>query len=369
VKRLPAILLLLAAGCQLCRAAGARWELKFFHDAIDSELAIHDLAFPSERTGVAAGVLLEKGNAKPRVLVTRDGGRTWKLIETREVGLSLFFLREDLGWMVTERGIWRSTDGGSSWEKISRLRDLLRVCFLDDSHGYAVGAKKSAYETTDGGQNWVRLAAADLPDSRPERTVYGWIEFSSPRQGSIVGWSAPPRAEREALPDWMDPERAEKRRLHPTFTILIQTNDGGRSWRHSTTSLFGRITRLRTAPGGLALTLVEFHDRFEWPSEVYRIDLRQEKTERVYREKNRAVTDLIFAGRWVYLAAIEPAGKLRDSPVPGRLVMIRSENLTHWTEMEVDYRAFGRRAILAVAAGKDVWVATDTGMILRLAED
>ena len=73
MKRLPAILLLLAAGCQLCRAAGARWELKFFHDAIDSELAIHDLAFPSERTGVAAGVLLEKGNAKPRVLVTRDG--------------------------------------------------------------------------------------------------------------------------------------------------------------------------------------------------------------------------------------------------------------------------------------------------------
>lgn len=369
MKRLAAVLLLMGAGWQQRLAAGGRWELKYFHDALDSELVIHDLAFPSERTGVAAGLLIEKGRAKPRVLVTRDGGSDWKLIETREAGLSLFFLRDDLGWMVTERGVWRSTDGGSSWQKISSLRDLLRVCFLDARHGFAAGAKKSLYETTDGGNTWVRLAAADLPDSRPERTVYGWIEFADERHGSIVGWSAPPRAERESLPDWMDPEQVEKRRLLPTFTILIQTADGGRTWRHSTTSMFGRITRLRTAPGATALALVEFHDRFEWPSEVYRIDLAANRSERIYREKNRAVTDVALVRGRAYLAAIEPAGKLRDSPVPGRLVMIWSEDFKRWTEMEVDYRAFGRRATLAVAAGRGVWVATDTGMILRLAED
>jgi hypothetical protein len=167
----------------------------------------------------------------------------------------------------------------------------------------------------------------------------------------------------------MDPERTEKRRLLPTFTILLQTADGGRTWKHSTTSLFGRITRLRSAPGGSLLALVEFHDRFEWPGEVYLIDPATSQSQRVYREKNRAVTDLAFAGGRAFLAAIEPAGKLRDSPVPGRLVMISSQDLKRWTEMDVDYRAFGRRATLAVASAKDVWVATDTGMILRLATE
>jgi hypothetical protein len=34
---------------------------------------------------------------------------------------------------------------------------------------------------------------------------------------------------------------------------------------------------------------------------------------------------------------------------------------------EVDYRAFAARAILAVADAAHIWVATDTGMILKLA--
>lgn len=370
MKRLPVIFALLSAGWQApAFAAGARWELQFFHDADDSELTINDLAFPSSRTGVAAGFLMERGRVRPRVVVTRDGGRNWRFVETREVGLSLFFLREDLGWMVTERAIWRTTDAGSSWVRVARLRGLLRVYFLDENRGYAVGVRKSAYETADGGKTWTRLAAAEQPDSHPERTVYGWIEFADGKRGSIVGWSAPRRDAQQRLPDWMDPESAEKRRQWPAFTIVLQTDDGGRTWMHSTTSMFGRITRLRSAPGGRGLALVEFHDTFEWPSEVFRIDLRMDKTQRVYREKNRAVTDAALTGNFAYLAAIEPPGKLRQTPVPGRLVMVRSEDLSQWSEMEVDYRAYGRRAMLAVGGEKDVWVATDTGMILRLVDD
>lgn len=361
----PVILALLVAGGTPCRA-GARWVLQFFHDALDSELVITDLAFPSPRTGIAAGYLLERGRVKPRVLLTRDGGQSWKLVETREAPLALYFLEENLGWMVTERGLWGTTDGGATWTKLSNLRGLLRVHFLDRQRGFAVGLKKSAYETADGGRTWKRLAAADLPDSNPERTVYGWIEFAGPNAGSIVGWSSPRREPEAQLPDWLDPEAAEKRRQWPTFTIVLQTSDGGRSWQHSTTSMFGRITRLRRTPDGRGLALVEFHDAFEWPAEVFRIDLRENSTERVYREKTRAVTDVALAGETAYLAAIEPPGKLRQTPVPGRLVMIRSSNLRDWEEMEVDYRAFGRRALLAVGGDSDVWVATDTGMILRL---
>jgi len=362
------ILALLIAGDRPCQA-GARWALQFFHDSLDSELVITDLAFPSPRTGVAAGYLLERGRLRPRVLLTRDGGRNWQLVETREAPVALFFLDEKLGWMVTERGLWRTGDGGFTWSKLTGLKGLLRVHFLDSRRGFAVGIRKSAFETTDGGQTWTPLAAAERPDSDPARTVYGWIEFAGPKLGSIVGWSVPRRQAEGRWPDWLDPEAAEKRRQWPSLTIVLQTADGGRSWQHATTSMFGRITRLRRLPDGRGLALVEFDDAFEWPSEVFRIDLGDNRTERTYREKSRAVTDLAFAGGRAYLAAIEPPGKLRQTPVPGRLVMIRSGNLTDWEEMEVDYRAYGRRAVLAVGGDREVWVATDTGMILRLEED
>jgi hypothetical protein len=37
--------------------------------------------------------------------------------------------------------------------------------------------------------------------------------------------------------------------------------------------------------------------------------------------------------------------------------------------MEVDYRAVGRRAILAAPDAANLWVATDTGMILKLVQE
>jgi hypothetical protein len=114
------------------------------------------------------------------------------------------------------------------------------------------------------------------------------------------------------------------------------------------------------------LALVEFHDAFQWPSEVYRTDARTGGSARVFREKNRAVTDVLMAGGSGYLAAIEPPGTLRDLPIPGKLKVLTSEDLSKWVEMQVDYRAEGRRAVFAKAGTCDLWVATDAGMILKL---
>jgi hypothetical protein len=70
------------------------------------------------------------------------------------------------------------------------------------------------------------------------------------------------------------------------------------------------------------------------------------------------------------LGSVEQAGQIRQTPIPGKLKLLRSTEWTSnaqtipWVEMPVDYRAVARRAILATS-GVDVWVATDTGMILR----
>lgn len=347
------------------------WELQFFHDVDEAVFAINDLAFPSPTRGVAAGYLVENGKVRPRALVTSDGGKSWSFVPTKAVGIALFFLNDTVGWMVTNKGgIWRTGESGRSWRKMAKLSGVLRVYFLDEQRGWAVGTRKAIYETIDGGKNWTPLPAAAAPKSTKAYTTYGWIEFANPKFGSIVGWSDTPRLGRSRLPDWMDPERAERRRQWPSLSIDIQTNDGGRTWKHSTTSMFGQITRLRILENGKGLALVEFRDAFKWPSEVYRFDSLSGTPERAFREENRAVTDVALVGGGIgYLAAVEPVGTLQTSPIPGRLVMLRSDDLLNWVEMEVDYRAVARRAVLAAADAGHIWVATDTGMILKLVEE
>jgi hypothetical protein len=41
-------------------------------------------------------------------------------------------------------------------------------------------------------------------------------------------------------------------------------------------------------------------------------------------------------------------------------------DLEHWQEMPVDYRAVAHRAMIAGPDEKHLWIATDTGMILKL---
>lgn len=351
-----------------CAQAAEHWELQFFYDKDNSALTITDLKFPSARRGIAIGHLTENGKSKPTALITSDGGATWTLIKLKQEGFSLFFLDESVGWMVTRKAIWKTVESGRSWKKVGKSpRGVVRVYFLDENHGWAVGSDKGIYETVDGGKNWNRLPVVDEVESSPEHTSFTWITFHG-RAGMIVGASSPPRAGTGQLPDWMVPERASRHREWPRLNILVETRDGGARWRSSTTSMFGRITRVRLGPDGLGLGLVEFFDEFDWPSEVFRLDWRTGKSTRVFRRKDRAITDVVLPAKGsAFLAGFEPAGRLVRSPIPGKLRILQSKDLTNWQEMDVDYRAVAHRAMLATAGEKHIWVATDTGMILRLA--
>ena len=359
---------LLTALCILLPAARAeRWQMQYFHDEERSELTITDLTFPSAQRGVAVGYLAAKQRTRGVAVVTSDGGRHWALVNLPDNGLSVFFLDDSTGWAVTPKGILQTEESGRSWRKIPKSpKDVLRVWFLSPQHGYAIGFRKSVWETIDGGKSWARLAAADQAKSTPEYTVYNTIFFSGPA-GVITGWSRPPRWDDDELPDWVQPERAARRREWPTVSISIETHDGGRNWRPTTTSLFGEITRVQLAPDGRALGLVEFRNSFPYPSEVFAFNWKGGANERAYREKDRAVTDVALTPSGpAFLATVEVPGKLLRPPIPSRLRLLRSDDLKKWTEMEVDYRANAQRAFLAAVDAQNVWVATDTGMILRL---
>ncbi|MGA2326795.1 MAG: hypothetical protein ABSH05_10975 [Bryobacteraceae bacterium] len=365
-KVLPLLGLLAAAA-----APAERWQLQYFHDADDSSLLIADLQFPTPQRGMAVGYFTERGRRKPAGLVTKDGGLTWTSVPVPRPAVSLFFAGENLGWLVAGDGtIWLTTEFGQNWKRLSRLPGVVRVYFRDEHRGWAVGARKSVWETTDGGKRWTSLPAASEPKTTRDFTVYTCIAFANPDTGMITGWSKPPRGNPRwpPVPDWMAPER--RPREVPSVSLVLETRDGGAHWKASAGSLFGRVTQVRMAPDGRGLGLIEFLDAFEWPAEVIGFDWRTGKSVRVFRRKDRAVTAVALPPQGpAYLAAIEPPGALARSPVPGKLKLLQSDNFSDWKEMQVDYRAVARRAILAAPDAAHLWVATDTGMILKLVRE
>ncbi|MCU1259853.1 MAG: glycosyl hydrolase, repeat-containing protein [Bryobacterales bacterium] len=351
--------------------AAERWDIQYSYDQLQSSLVITDLKFPSAKRGIASGYVVDKGKSKPTVVVTSDGGLHWTLVPVKEIGNSLFFLDESIGWMITDKAIWQTEEAGRSWQKVNTpkdMKDLQRLWFLDRKHGWAVGERKQAWETTDGGVTWTAMAAAAEPKVNADYTTYSVVSFANSREGIIAGWDEPPRHER--VPDWMDPEAAKKRRQWPSTLVLLQTRDAGKTWDASTASIFGRVTKISFAPDSSSIGLIEFTDNFEWPSEVYRVNGHDGKSTRIFRRADRAISDVaVMPSGTVYLAGKQSTSVVHSSPIAGKLKILRSLDKESWEEMPVDYKVEAHRAMIAAPDENNIWVATDTGSILKLRKE
>src|ERR1700733_690103 len=84
-------------------SAEPRWKIQFLYDHADSNFAIEDLECPTTRHCIAAGLIDDKkGHQQGAVVVTSDGGLHWSQYEVKERPVSIFFLNESQGWMVTD---------------------------------------------------------------------------------------------------------------------------------------------------------------------------------------------------------------------------------------------------------------------------
>lgn len=348
-----------------------KWQTQYFFDKDNQDLSIVDFAFPSATRGVAVGVLYSgKGRNESYVaLVSSDGGENWSQTAIKEAPRSLFFLNESAGWMVTDGGIWYTEEAGRSWRKLSNPAKglIFKVAFFDSQHGFAVGANKTVVETRDGGKTWKPLEAAAKPPANPAITAYHEIVLDGKR-GIIVGQATPQRRNRD-LPDWMDPEAALKRREQPKLVLTLETTNAGETWNPSTAPLLGQVVAIRMA-GPAALSVFGYASSFQWPSEVFRLDLTTGRSTRALRAQDRRITDaLLFRGPLAFLVAVEPPGKMNTAPIPGKVRILTSTDLEHWSEMDVDYKAVAGRVVLAGPDPRHLWAATDTGMILRLVQE
>ena len=193
-----------------------------------------------------------------------DAGKSWQFGETPETGLALLFLNAATGWMLSAQSIWKTSDSGSTWESLPRPNPssgLSRIYFRDEQTGWAIGANQGFWRTDDGGGAWARVEVRGDTHTSPAYTSYDWIAFANDRFGMVAGASIPPRS-----------GSAGRAGELPHLTVFLDTRDGGATWTASTTSMFGRVTRVAFAPDGRGVGLIEFQRDFEFPSEVFSID-------------------------------------------------------------------------------------------------
>ncbi len=345
-----------------------RWQIQYFYDQDKAHLEIVDLQFPSATRGVAVGVIVAaKRPPQPTSVVTSDGGAHWQALPLKEMPVSLFFLNENVGWLVTAKGVWRTLEMGKTWAKLPKPPgQIYRVYFADDKNGWAVGPRKTVLETHDGGQKWAPVTVATKQPGDVQYSAYTWIAFATPQAGVITGWNIPPRNVFYQRPDWVDPQAALHRRESPHLSYSLSTRDGGKTWIQNSASLFGTVSRIRMKGDGSGLGLLEYGPGFLYPSEAYWLDWNTGKNGSAYKDAKFAVSDVwLTKDGTAYLAGNVPPGQL-GGVIPGRVQVLVSKDLAKWDPMEVDYRAEALQTFLAAPDDENIWLATDTGMILKL---
>ena len=360
----PVVLLLALAAAMPLTAQ--RWKMQYFYDQEKTALTINDFAFPSAQYGLAIGYIAEGKHETPTQLLTTDGGQHWALSTLKETPVSLFFLDDRVGWMVTTKGLWRTNETGRSWTKLPKVPgDLLRVCFRNEKDGVAVGIKKLVLETHDGGESWKPVAvAADQPGDE-KYSAYVWAAFADEKVGLITGTNNPPRRFAPMYPDWLDPQATLRMRDVPHLTYSLATLDGGATWKARSGSLLGQTSRFRMYPNGKGIGLIEYSELSDVPSEVYMIDWHTAKSDLAYKDPKVSITDVwIGADGTAYISGIEEPGRLRDI-IPGKVIVLKSSDYKKWDRMPVDYRASAIRTMLAMPDAQHKWLATDNGMILK----
>jgi len=344
-------------------AAAPRWKIQFLYDHADSNFAIEDLECPTARHCVAAGLIDDKkGHQQGTVVVTSDAGLHWSQYDVRERPVSIFFLNDSLGWMVTDRGLWSTVEGGRAWTKLDSRKGILQAWFLDANHGYIAGLKNLVQETTDGGKTWAKLDVSNQaasPTDAPSLT-YDIIAFQG-KHGIVAGAADGPSSDSSLS----KPEASTKGKI-----TVLETLDGGKKWTSGVIPIVGELAQLKLSNKGFVVSLILYSDpKYPVSSAVFKTPLGSPDGRVIFAERDRAATDIaLLNDGGAMLVTIEPPGNSTQVPIPGKLKILKSANLKVWEEMEVDYRAVAQRALIAAPDEQHMWVATDTGAILTLTE-
>jgi len=115
IAMLPFVGAWLISTSVLGQTPAPHWDIQYSYRQVDSTLSINDFLFTSETRGIVCGFTTDRhGKENPLVLVTQRTAAALDRIPVKETGLSIYFLDDSTGWMVTDKGIWQTTESGAT---------------------------------------------------------------------------------------------------------------------------------------------------------------------------------------------------------------------------------------------------------------
>jgi photosystem II stability/assembly factor-like uncharacterized protein len=211
-----------------------------------------------------------------KVLLTEDGGRTFKRIDIgTQLGVFGIQMTDDQnGYLCGQDGlIMRTRDGGKTWKRLDSRTHLFifGLSFPDANHGYFVGDRALVESTTNGGESFIKRQLqhifppeqADFALPYEEPVLYS-TSFTDVDHGWVVGELGRIWATENGGKSWQEQQQGLVPQykyplgpnddphfidfLLPTFFSVsfrdqkhgaacglegwvIQTDDGGKTWR------------------------------------------------------------------------------------------------------------------------------------------
>ena len=205
------------------------------------------------------------------VWTTADGGNTWQQQESPQWDgfdqpQQLVFNDASHGWLVGGYRVFRTTDGGKSWQlrfsigrdSDERMARLYGATFPDPDTGWIMSTSNLLINTSDGGANWKTLTidalGMDLRDACFINGLKGWVVARN--RGGIYSttdggkqWEVQPTASDNRYRSIQFLNESEGwvaglRYINDSgdrTAVLLHTTDGGRNWSEVETSLKERF--------------------------------------------------------------------------------------------------------------------------------
>ncbi len=140
--------------------SGESWRVQFR----GAPFSINIVDFVDENTGYAGGTSL---NGK-FMMRTTNGGENWTTIFD-ELGIEvsdLDFVDSEFGWYCEDDflfggGVFRTTDGGNTWQRLTEPGSFLKLFFLNRDTGWVLTGER-LFRTFNGGLNWTQNGVFDV---------------------------------------------------------------------------------------------------------------------------------------------------------------------------------------------------------------
>lgn len=233
------------------------------------------IAFTNKKNGWVAGSALAEDFENPGFIgYTMDSGTTWEKADIKLAAdlTGIYFLDEKHGWVIGAKGLIANTSNGKDWEvQISKVDATLKsVFFVDKDVGYAAGENDTILSTTNGGRRWVILHGGQVGAvGDDEASMFNAVQFISKDTGWVAGVRVFPATKTQKSiiqktmdsgKTWVTQETGTEDILEDIFFVdektgwavgenglILYTQNGGDLWTPQTSGTEEKLSSVRFA--------------------------------------------------------------------------------------------------------------------------